>query len=116
MAFKICLIGCGAMAFNGHGPTLKKYAAKRPGTELAACCDIVAERAETFAESFNFKQAYTDIEKMLKQEKPDGAVLAVPVNSTARLAERILNEGVPLRTENPPGSSMSEGRVIADFV
>jgi myo-inositol 2-dehydrogenase / D-chiro-inositol 1-dehydrogenase len=112
MAFKICMIGCGGMAVNGHGPMLKKYSAMRQGVELAACCDIFPERAESFAASFGFSRAYTDLVEMLDTVKPDGAVLAVPIELTARIAVEILKRHIPLLTEKPPGRTMEEGAAI----
>lgn len=112
MSFKICLVGCGGMAVGGHGPMLKKYAAMRPGVELAACCDISREKAESFASDFGFARAFTDMGEMLDAVQPDGAVLAVPVELTARLAVEILKRRIPLLTEKPPGVTVEEGKSI----
>jgi predicted dehydrogenase len=112
MAFRICLVGCGGMAQNGHGPMLRKYAAMNPDVELAACCDISQERAEAFAAEFGFRQWFTDMDDMMDAVKPDGALLAVPINLTAELSVRILNRRIPLLTEKPPGDSVIEGRAI----
>lgn len=38
--FKICIVGCGFMTREGHGPSCVKYAAEHEDVELAACCDI----------------------------------------------------------------------------
>lgn len=113
MAFKICLIGCGYMAMSGHGPMLKKYASMRANVELAACCDISMEKAETFAACFGFARAFTDMDEMLDAIQPDGAVLAVPIELTARLAIKILERRIPLLTEKPPGVTVEEGNAIA---
>lgn len=114
MAFKICLTGCGGMASGGHGPMLKKYAAIRPGVELAACCDVNRERAEHFAAEFGFRRAFTDMEEMLETVRPDGAVLAVPIEHTMRLSVKTLERKIPLLTEKPPGATTEEGRAIAE--
>lgn len=114
MGIKICLVGCGYMAENGHGPMLRKYAAGRPGVELAGCCDISPDRARSFASAFGFSAAYTDMARMLDEIKPGGAVLAVPIGLTARLSVEILSRGIPLLTEKPPGATPEEGRAIAD--
>ena len=45
MAFKICTIGCGKLAFDCHGPSYARYAAKHPGVELATCCDLDEAKA-----------------------------------------------------------------------
>lgn len=113
MSFRICLIGCGGMAESGHGPMMRKYATERPGVELAACCDISSERAESFASRFGFAAFYTDIGEMLDTVRPHGAVLAVPMELTARLAVEILKRRIPLLTEKPPGLNLEEGHSIA---
>lgn len=112
MPFKICIVGCGGMAVNGHGPMLKKYSAMRQDVELAACCDISMERAQSFAAVFGFAQAYADLGDMLDAVKPDGVVLVVPIGLTARLAVEILKRRIPLLTEKPPGMTMDEGKAI----
>jgi myo-inositol 2-dehydrogenase / D-chiro-inositol 1-dehydrogenase len=112
MAFKICIVGCGGMAVNGHGPMLKKYAAMHQNVELAACCDISMERAQSFAAVFGFAEAYADMGDMLDAVKPDGVVLVVPIGLTARLALEILKRHIPLLTEKPPGMTPEEGKAI----
>lgn len=112
MAFKICLVGCGWMAVSGHGPMLKKYVSMRAGVELAACCDISMEKAQSFAASFRFSRAFADMDEMLDSIKPDGVVLAVPIELTAMLAIKILKRRIPLLTEKPPGITVDEGNAI----
>jgi myo-inositol 2-dehydrogenase / D-chiro-inositol 1-dehydrogenase len=112
MAFRICLVGCGGMARNGHGPMLRKYAAMNPDVELAACCDISRERAEAFAAEFVFKRWFDNMDDMMDAVKPDGALLAVPIELTADLSIRILKRRIPLLTEKPPGISVLEGQAI----
>ena len=53
--FKICSIGCGAMAKSGHGPAFAKYKRDYEDVCLAACCDINEEAAKTFKEQFGFE-------------------------------------------------------------
>lgn len=112
MTFRICLVGCGGMAQNGHGPMLRKYAAMNPYVELAACCDISRERAEAFAVEFGFKRWFTGMDDMIDSVGPDGVLLAVPVELTAELSIRILKRRIPLLTEKPPGISVQEGQAI----
>jgi myo-inositol 2-dehydrogenase / D-chiro-inositol 1-dehydrogenase len=111
---KLVMIGCGEHAGIAHGPAQARYAATHPEVELAACCDVDAGRAGTHRARFGFARAYTDIEKMLEAERPDAAVLAVPVERTAGLAPRVLEAGVPLLLEKPPGRTVEEvDRLIA---
>ena len=113
MAFRICLVGCGEMARNGHGPMLRKYAVMNPDVELAACCDVSQQRAEAFAVAFGFKRWFTGMDAMMDSVGPDGVLLAVPAELTTALSVRILKRRIPLLTEKPPGISVQEGRAIA---
>jgi predicted dehydrogenase len=102
------MIGCGEHAESSHGPAQSRYAAKHVGTELAGCCDLDAARAERHRQRFGFARAYTDVVAMLDAEKPDAAVLAVPVHLTAAVGAPLLERGVPLLLEKPPGRTVQE--------
>ena len=112
--FKICVIGCGAMAKSGHGPAFRKYAAEHPDTELTACCDIKPEAAAAFAETFGFLRHYTDYREMLDAEKPDAVSLLSPVALTSELAVSVLKLGYPLILEKPPGRNRREIEAISE--
>ena len=43
--YKVCVIGCGGIA-QVHGPALCALG----NVQLTACCDIVPERAQAYAE------------------------------------------------------------------
>lgn len=103
MALKVCLIGCGGMATHGHGPAFQKYAAQNSQIHLAACCDVDASKAELFRSTFGFARAYTDIDEMLRVEKPDAVSLVVPVPLTEKMSIKLLEAGIPVILEKPPG-------------
>ena len=109
--FKICVVGCGAMAKSGHGPSFKKYAQEHENTCLAACCDVNEEAAKKFAENFGFLRYYTDYEKMLDKENPDVVSLLVPVHLTSPMAVNIINCGYNIILEKPPG--LNRGEILA---
>lgn len=108
------MIGCGEHGEGSHGPAQARYAIAHPGTELAACCDVDATRAERHRQRYGFARAYTDMMAMIEAERPQAAVLAVPVDLTASLASPLLERGVPLLIEKPPGRTVEEvDRLIA---
>ncbi|OXS57274.1 hypothetical protein B1A99_17450 [Cohnella sp. CIP 111063] len=113
MAFKICVIGCGGIAWRGHGPAYRRYREERPDTELAACVDADPDRAAKFAEEFGFRRAYTRVEEALETERPDAVCLLVPAPYIAELAASILGQGYPLLLEKPPGTTREEALRIA---
>jgi myo-inositol 2-dehydrogenase/D-chiro-inositol 1-dehydrogenase len=111
---KFCAIGCGGHATQAHGPAQARSAALFPAVQLAACCDLSEDRARAYREQFGFQRDYTDIETMLSQEKPDAVSLVVPVDAVAAQAVPILESGVALLMEKPPGLTSGElSRMIA---
>jgi myo-inositol 2-dehydrogenase / D-chiro-inositol 1-dehydrogenase len=101
------MIGCGAHAVSSHGPAQARYAAAHAEVELAGCCDVDAARAER-GRRFGFARAYTDALEMIDIERPDAAALVVPDTLTASLGVRLLERGVPLLIEKPPGRTVDE--------
>lgn len=108
MSLKVCLIGCGGMANDGHGPAFQKIAQENSHIHLAACCDIDAGRAEDFRKRFGFTRSYTDLDEMLRVEQPDAVSLIVPVPLTEKLSIKLLEAGIPVILEKPPGMNREQ--------
>jgi myo-inositol 2-dehydrogenase / D-chiro-inositol 1-dehydrogenase len=105
---RLCLIGCGEHARVAHGPAQARCAAERPTLELAACCDLDRERAESHRRDFGFARAYTDAAAMLDAEGPDAVAVVVPIERTCAVAFHVLERGLPLLVEKPPGTTVRE--------
>ena len=105
---RICVVGCGAIANYMHGPSYLKCRAENTDIVLAGCCDTDETKAASFRKNFDFEKAYTDMEGMFKAEKPDALFLLSPVDSTFKLAGKILDMGLPLALEKPPGKTGEE--------
>jgi len=114
MPLKICVIGCGWMARAGHGPSYRHYLTHYPDTQLSACCDVDAGRAEGFRADFGFSNAYTDWRDMLRVEKPDAVCLLVNVEYICEMSCEILGMGIPLLLEKPPGLDAAETSRMAE--
>jgi predicted dehydrogenase len=81
---------------------------------LAACCDLDAAKAESFRRDFGYARSFTDLVVMLDAEKPDAAVVVVPVERTVAVGSMVLERGIPLFLEKPPGETVAEvDRLIA---
>lgn len=114
MTIRICTVGCGGMATNGHGPSYRKYADLHEDVELVACCDLDEGKAEKFRQTFGFARSYTDMDAMLDAERPNAVCLIAPVHLTAELATCVLEKGYPLLLEKPPGLTRAETmRILA---
>jgi myo-inositol 2-dehydrogenase / D-chiro-inositol 1-dehydrogenase len=81
-----------------------------PDVELAGCCDPDPIRAQTYGETVGYRRSYSDIGTMLKAEMPDAIVMAVPPEHTCTIAAPILEKGLPVLLEKPPGISSAELR------
>jgi myo-inositol 2-dehydrogenase/D-chiro-inositol 1-dehydrogenase len=84
-----------------------------PDVELAGCCDADLNRALKFGKSVGYGRSYSDIEAMLSVEVPDAIILAVPPEQACNIATSILEKGIPLLLEKPPGISLVELRRLA---
>jgi predicted dehydrogenase len=111
---KLCQVGCGEHARVAHGPSQARLARERPGLVLAGCCDVDATRAEAFRRDFGHARAFTDVVTLLETERPDAVVVVVPVDRTAVVASTVLERGLPLLLEKPPGETVADvDRLIA---
>jgi myo-inositol 2-dehydrogenase/D-chiro-inositol 1-dehydrogenase len=111
---KLCAIGCGEHAGSSHGPAQKKYVGAHPEWVLAACCDVDMGRAEAHRARFGFARAYGDVDAMVAAESPDVVVVVVPESATVAVAVPLLERGIPMLLEKPPGRTVEEvDRLIA---
>lgn len=86
---KIGIVGCGA-----HSHAHASAAQKIPGVFISSCCDIIEERAESWAKRYNCEAFYTDIESMLKTGGLDGLILCTWPKQHLEQIEKCLSLGV----------------------
>lgn len=113
-------LGCGSMA-NGHKNSLiKLWEAGCRDFDIAACCDIVKERAEQFAEQFETilghkPRVYDNAETMLKSEKElDTVAIFTPHINHHTSAIMAFDAGFNVITEKPLGFTMRAAKMIMD--
>ena len=90
--FRVGLIGCGSISAV-HAQVLHEL----EGTELAACADIIPERAERYGCA-----AYTDWKDMLDRERPDAVHICSPHYLHPVMAAEAAARGIAVFTEKPP--------------
>src|SRR3954447_7509235 len=71
---KVGIIGGGAIAQVAHLPVLKKMRS----VEVQAICDIDLPKARALASRFGVKDAFDDIEELLRYEALDAVVICSP--------------------------------------
>jgi predicted dehydrogenase len=114
---KVALVGVGGWSSAVHGPALAHYAKEHPGeVELAAVCvRRNVERARRFCEQFGFARVYTDVDEMIDKEEPGACWVVAPVEGTRQLAGRVMERGVPVIFEKPPGRNLEEAKELAEI-
>lgn len=109
MSIRIGLAGCGDIVKRYYLPALMRLR-DEGRVRLAACCDVDMDRAEGAALLAGFEGSYTDCIRMMRTEKLDAVVMAVPVEKTAGLAMKAASFGIPMMLEKPPALTAEEGR------
>jgi predicted dehydrogenase len=99
---KACVIGVGSMGRN-HARLLTSF----QNVDLIGIVDRDIERASDLAEVFRTK-AYSELDELLAQNKPDFAVVAVPTFAHVHVASTLIRAGVHVLIEKPISSTVEE--------
>jgi len=109
IAMKYVLIGCGRIARNHI------EAAKRNGLEIAAICDISAEKAREFHLVHSLPDSteiYTDYREMCRALRPELAAIATESGKHASIALELIEQGINLIIEKPIAMSINDADAI----
>ena len=114
VVLKIVQVGAGGFANTIHGPMLKRYTEENPGKlELAGICVRTnVEKAREYCNKYGFQCVYTNIDEMIEIEKPDACLVITHVAGTLAAAGRVMELGVPVLMEKPPGKDLSDAKKL----
>lgn len=105
---RVGIVGVGIGSYHAHAYS------KLPNVEIAALCDIDADRARAVAERFGVPKIYTDYEAMLAEEQLDAVSVCTPNALHAPVAIAALEAGCHVLCEKPLSVSAEEGaRIVA---
>ncbi len=105
---RIGIIGTGGMA-NMHAEAFSKIS----GVKLAACCDVVSEKAAAFGKKHQIPRIYTNANEMLHNEKLDGIANVTPDTHHEEIGVTVLKKGVALFSEKPLAADLAGAREMA---
>src|SRR5688500_3255885 len=77
-------------------------------TSVVACCDLRKDQAQKVADRFRIPNHYDNINDMLKQEKPDAAIVCTGPAGHGSIAIDLLEQGVHVYTEKPTAPSLTD--------
>jgi predicted dehydrogenase len=108
MGLRVGIVGSGAMA---------EYHAKRfsglAGVSVAAVCDHIPSKAESFAESFGIPGRFSDPLAMLASGEVDALSIASFDGAHAGAAIAALEGGIPVFCEKPMARRLAEAEAMA---
>ncbi len=103
------MIGAGGMANAVHYPSLASF----DDVEIAAICDIDAERLNTTADQYGVEQRFTDYRRMIEQVVPDGVYAVGQPHILYDVWTWCLQQGLNLCIEKPMGITIHQARSLA---
>lgn len=92
----VALVGAGYIS-DYHLGALRAL----PGVKVAAICDLVASRAERWAQSRGVPNAYGDLGQMLEQEQLDAVHILTPPQAHIQPGLQVIEAGVDVLLEKP---------------
>ncbi len=108
--YRSVLLGCGGRAY-WHARAYKRI----PRSELVACCDLVAERREKFAQEFGIT-GYEDGAEMIQKEKPDLIHIVTLPDARVDLMTMVTDEKVPACiVEKPIAYQVKDWRALVEL-
>lgn len=104
---RVAVIGTGAIARDSHLPALARLA-EEGETELVAAVDIDAASVESFrAVAGGDLHGYTDLDRMLQEQRPDLVVICTPPTLHRDQTVAALRAGAWVWCEKPPVPSLA---------
>jgi len=80
------------------------------GAEIVGCCNRTADGRENAQREGGISRTYEHIGEMLDRERPDGVVCSVSFDQNYTAGLEVLEHGIPMFLEKPPGTSLDKFR------
>jgi predicted dehydrogenase len=96
------------ISVRGHAPGYRAA----PGVEVAALCDIKADRASAAAQELGIPKVYTDYREMLAQEKLDLVSVCSPNAFHAEMTIAALRAGAHVLCEKPMALTYADAQAM----
>ena len=107
---RVGVVGAGFIATRGHIPAFKRH----PQTEVAAICDLVAERARAVADEFDIPRIFTDYKEMLHEADLDIVTVCTPNAFHAPVSIAALEAGAHVLCEKPMAPTVEDARKMVE--
>jgi len=106
--FKVAIIGVGRAGSGLHLPACLDIANANGSIAEVAICDVSQERVDKIANEFNVEKRYTDVDAILRNEKPDITIVCNPPEFHKMTLEKCLKVGSHVILEKPSAPSVED--------
>jgi virulence factor len=106
---RVAMIGAGNMANHVHYPSLASF----DDVEIAAICDIDADRLHATATKYGVERRYADYRKMVEEVTPDAVYAIGPPHIMYDIWVWCLQQGLNLYIEKPMGITLHQAQTLA---
>jgi len=112
---RVGFLGAGRRASAAHYPSVARLQ-REGGVQLVAICDLDERRLATAADRYGVgpEGRHPDLERMLREARLDAVYAILPPTLTGPVVLRLLEAGVPVFMEKPPGISAGETRRLVE--
>jgi predicted dehydrogenase len=80
---------------------------------LYAVVDPDLDKGRALQRDFGFAVSFSDLDSMVAQERPDAALVLTPYWLNGQVSATVLEAGIHILTEKPPGMSAAQTRRLA---
>lgn len=84
--------------------------------EIVAVCGTSVEKAQKICDQYGVKNAYADLEEMLRNEQADFIDIITPPNTHLKMCEMAVNHGVHIICQKPLAPTYEEALKIAELI
>jgi predicted dehydrogenase len=106
---RVAIVGTGNIA----GAHARGYKANAEQAQVVAVCDADEQRATEFATTHEFGTVYTDVETLLRVERPDAVSICTPNYLHAPQSIRALEAGTHVLCEKPMATTLADAEAMS---
>jgi virulence factor len=106
---RVAMIGAGGMANSVHYPSLASF----EDVQIAAACDLDANRLNSTAEKYGVEGRYSDYRRMVEEVAPDAVYVIGQPHLMYDIWTWCLGQGLNLYIEKPMGITIHQARALA---
>src|SRR5262245_29356048 len=107
---KVAIVGCGQIA-DAHIEAAKKI----PGVEVSAVCDLSIHMAEQAALRYEIPAVHTNLEKMLRDVRPEIVYITTPPQSHLLVGKTVLEHNAHAYIVKPFAVNVAEADELIDI-